>query len=278
MAAAMAGGAAAAALRLGPRSRELAVLELAELEKGVVNTAAPSDDGPPIVETDLALQDVSSDEEFYKRSKAWFNLLPLRKNFFLEAKRPCVICLTEKEHTLVPPHAPPRNAPNVPSEAVEDHRFCTDCWEDFLRHRTSTTSSMTCPVCHGEIIIPEVWTQRLQLPQRWSQEEAPASALLPMPVVTVPRYERSRWLFRPVEASLWAWQRMGSCLGRGQEISLLYEELDPRTARRRWWRGYAGLLGAALLLLVIGLAMLLWMLWLRNRQLPATGKIGTDPA
>jgi hypothetical protein len=34
MAAAMAGGAAAAALRLGPRSRELAVLELAELEKG----------------------------------------------------------------------------------------------------------------------------------------------------------------------------------------------------------------------------------------------------
>ena len=34
----------------------------------------------------------------------------------------------------------------------------------------------------------------------------------------------------------------------------------------------------ALLLLVIGLAMLLWMLWLRNRQLPATGKIGTDPA
>ena len=20
-------------------------------------------------------------------------------------------------------------APNVPSEAVEDHRFCTDCWE-----------------------------------------------------------------------------------------------------------------------------------------------------
>jgi len=23
-----------------------------------------------------------------------------------------------------------------------------------------------------------------------------------------------------------------------------WQELDPRTARRRWWRGYAGLLGA----------------------------------
>eukprot|EP00435_Cladocopium_sp_Y103_P002837 s5740_g1.t1 len=138
----------------------------------------------------------ASPDEFFQ---AWFNLLPFnRKNFFLEAKRPCVICLTEKEHTLVPPHAPRfRNAPNVPSEAVEDHRFCTDCWEDFLRHaRNSTASSMTCPVCRGEIIIPEVWTQRLQLPQQWSQEEAPATALLPLPVVTVPRYERSRWLFR----------------------------------------------------------------------------------
>ncbi|CAK9034864.1 unnamed protein product [Durusdinium trenchii] len=65
--------------------------------------------------------------------------------------------------------------------------------------------------------------QRLHLPRSWMQEEEPASAPLPLPVVTIPRYEERRWLFRPAEASLWAWQRMGSCLGRGREISLLYE-------------------------------------------------------
>ena len=211
------------------------MLELSDLEKGVTPLRPrPHEDGgpgPPIVETDLAVQDFSSDEEFYKKSKAWFNFNFGRKNFFLEAKRPCVICLSEKEHTLVPPHA----ARNAPSSELEDHRFCTDCWEDFLQHARSSQASMICPVCRGEILIPEVWTQRLQLPRRWSQEEAPASAALPLPVVSVPHYEESRWLFRPAEASLWAWQRMGSCLGRGREISFLYEEMGSRTRQRRWY-------------------------------------------
>ncbi|CAK9021709.1 unnamed protein product [Durusdinium trenchii] len=76
--------------------------------------------------------------------------------------------------------------------------------------------------------------QRLHLPRSWMQEEEPASAPLPLPVVTIPRYEERRWLFRPAEASLWAWQRMGSCLGRGREISLLYEEVQTPNRWHKW--------------------------------------------
>ncbi|CAJ1351055.1 unnamed protein product, partial [Effrenium voratum] len=114
-----------------------------------------------------------------------------------DMKRACIICLTEKEHTLVPPHTPREISAQTPAQSsVEDHRFCTDCWEDFLRHaRRAKLSSMICPVCRGEISVPEVWSKRLELPQRWAQEEEPESAPLPLPVVSVPHFD-SRWLWR----------------------------------------------------------------------------------
>ena len=49
------------------------------------------------------------------------------------------------------------------------------------------------PVPLRQSWIENVW---ILLIHHFPLGEAPASALLPLPVVTVPRYERSRWLFR----------------------------------------------------------------------------------
>lgn len=112
----------------------------------------------------------------------------------------CVICLTDKEHTLVPVHlhadseindassststssvTPPGSATDgefgvfrgsaEPQHhaRVQTHRFCTDCWADFLRHNEETHAKsarsrarhLACPVCRGDILVPDCWLVRL---------------------------------------------------------------------------------------------------------------------
>lgn len=87
----------------------------------------------------------------------------------------CVVCMEEKEHTLVPPH---READGT---SVEGHRFCTDCWVTFLRHgmwqqRRAIASKvgaalppLACPLCRGTIDVPDVWGLNLaiELPASW---------------------------------------------------------------------------------------------------------------
>mmetsp|Transcript_111344 Transcript_111344/g.359321 ORF Transcript_111344/g.359321 Transcript_111344/m.359321 type:complete len:541 (-) Transcript_111344:28-1650(-) len=137
----------------------------------------------------------------------------------MEARsRRCVICLADKQHTLVPPHrelesniseigatcegsvswfrslrgggwrlpaADGLQAPLHPSRGIEDHRFCTDCWEAFLQHRLRQRSApsslredssdeLRCPVCRSAIEVPDVYVVRMGLPECWQRQAPPA--------------------------------------------------------------------------------------------------------
>jgi len=95
----------------------------------------------------------------------------------------CVVCLVEKEHTLVPPHhgvaadgsEACRLGVSRTSPCFDGHRFCTDCWTEFLlrhgseqppkgRHGSPRSKRLLCPVCRGAIGVPDVWRLRLDLP------------------------------------------------------------------------------------------------------------------
>ncbi|CAE8722113.1 unnamed protein product [Polarella glacialis] len=121
-----------------------------------------------IVEADIMLEEYSSEGE-----EEWQGLVaqlpppwaPGSANGrkLMEARaRQCVICLTEKEHTLVPPH-------REHGQRVESHRFCTDCWAQFLRHSMQQEGHQrpVCPVCRGAVDVPDVWCVDFQLPASW---------------------------------------------------------------------------------------------------------------
>mmetsp|Transcript_79765 Transcript_79765/g.207320 ORF Transcript_79765/g.207320 Transcript_79765/m.207320 type:complete len:398 (+) Transcript_79765:94-1287(+) len=88
----------------------------------------------------------------------------------------CVVCLAEKEHTLVPPH----HGVDVDGSEIEachlwGHRFCTDCWPEFLlRHRdeqqqrisrgSRKSQPLQCPVCRRGIGVPDAWRVHLDIP------------------------------------------------------------------------------------------------------------------
>merc|ERR1711981_1352546 len=92
----------------------------------------------------------------------------------------CIICLSNKEHTLVPPHllycTSSEDGPPLKPEQVAAHRFCTDCWADFLHHQLAENtgagaSLLNCPVCRVPIDVPDLW--------RVSFEIAPARQCCP---------------------------------------------------------------------------------------------------
>eukprot|EP00929_Paragymnodinium_shiwhaense_P031140 TRINITY_DN17519_c0_g1_i1.p1 TRINITY_DN17519_c0_g1~~TRINITY_DN17519_c0_g1_i1.p1 ORF type:complete len:398 (-),score=60.34 TRINITY_DN17519_c0_g1_i1:134-1327(-) len=144
------------------------------------------------VEDDLILEDYDSDRD--GDSLAPLPRLPGaftgRKLMLARAQR-CVVCLGESEHTFVPPHGHTRcgtgcagssqastTSPSSGSRSrgpVEGHRFCTDCWDEFLEHhmedapdgkrRVLQLSKLICPVCRDPIEMPELWTVRLGLHQ-----------------------------------------------------------------------------------------------------------------
>eukprot|EP00928_Gymnodinium_smaydae_P046302 TRINITY_DN30844_c0_g2_i1.p1 TRINITY_DN30844_c0_g2~~TRINITY_DN30844_c0_g2_i1.p1 ORF type:complete len:460 (+),score=91.99 TRINITY_DN30844_c0_g2_i1:80-1381(+) len=184
---------AAAAGRLAPlrihvrRARTLATRQVSACEEEVPASA---------IEEDLTLQDYTPHEHF---STEALDMLqsgalpgtpdampsvprPSTARRLMEARsRQCVVCLCEKEHTLVPLHDE-----DLDSAQVQDHRFCTDCWAEFLQHGVrqqrppdggSGAGSvrvdvdrlrLRCPVCRAGIGIPDVWCVRLDLDQATS--------------------------------------------------------------------------------------------------------------
>lgn len=122
-----------------------------------------------IVERDLQLEEYKSeDEEEWKDIVAglpppWAPGSAVGRKLMKARARQCVICLTEKEHTLVPPH-------QQKLQRVEGHRFCTDCWADFLQHTLNQQGGLVtpaCPVCRGAIDVPDVWCVDFELPESW---------------------------------------------------------------------------------------------------------------
>lgn len=142
------------------------------------------------VEGDIIIEDFDFDAEFDNHCEPCLVLEPprsVRARRLMEARSlQCVICLTEKEHTLVPPHRPLTLSTGVGQEhawqereqarcwqqQVANHRFCTDCWSSFLSHQLDQQARssvkgrhlLSCPVCRGAIDIPDSWKVRLEMP------------------------------------------------------------------------------------------------------------------
>jgi len=125
----------------------------------------------PVVERDLLVQDCDSDDEV-----ACPTSLPARwapgstagRRLMQQRVRQCVVCMEEKEHTLVPPHREDSGRP------VDGHRFCTDCWQEFLQHslecaRSADPPPLACPLCRCAVDVPDVWGVQLELPTSWLQ-------------------------------------------------------------------------------------------------------------
>lgn len=94
-----------------------------------------------------------------------------RSRRLMEARcQQCVICLADKEHTIVPPHR------HESAQHVEGHRICTECWSQFLYHGLRQPgrdgrgpAPLTCPLCRGTIDVPDAWAAFMELPQSWQQ-------------------------------------------------------------------------------------------------------------
>lgn len=182
----------------------------------------------PIVEEDLHVQEYFSDDEAFLVARRqlqvqscgggqasrcagggdeepgpWAPPGAMTARRLMEARsRRCMICLADKQHTLVPPHlegAGEESGPHAaeqqarggllggsrstasrpmssvepsqpcPSRSLEDHRFCTECWEAFLQHRLQQREEqdrveLRCPLCRALIVIPDVYRIRMGLP------------------------------------------------------------------------------------------------------------------
>jgi len=149
--------------------------------------------GAPIVEPDLAVQDY--EDEGCAAPSAWqAQSAPYRLERRPESLQHCMICLQEKPHTLVPPH---RSAKEEATPArrwwcyfkcpwrrdrveertpflkpnVDSHRFCTECWAEYLAHVPAgevyefAESKLACPICRETIDVPDVWAVKLGVPE-----------------------------------------------------------------------------------------------------------------
>jgi len=125
----------------------------------------------PVVERDLLVQEYDSDDEAARPGS-----LPVRwapgstagRRLMQQRARQCVVCMEEKEHTFVPPHR------EDSGQLVDGHRFCTDCWQEFLQHslqrvRSAAPPPLTCPLCRCAVDVPDVWGVEFELPAAWTQ-------------------------------------------------------------------------------------------------------------
>lgn len=55
---------------------------------------------------------------------------------------------------------------------ITGHRFCSDCWVEFLVHglrrRSAIHAPLACPVCRANIAAPDVWSACFDLPPAWA--------------------------------------------------------------------------------------------------------------
>eukprot|EP00933_Yihiella_yeosuensis_P020252 TRINITY_DN16278_c4_g1_i1.p1 TRINITY_DN16278_c4_g1~~TRINITY_DN16278_c4_g1_i1.p1 ORF type:complete len:353 (+),score=43.00 TRINITY_DN16278_c4_g1_i1:77-1135(+) len=140
-----------------------------------------SDDERParsIVEHDLSVEEFSLEEQGDWQGVVaglplpWAPGSAAGRKLMTARARQCVICLTEKEHTLVPPH-------RCNSQQVGGHRFCTDCWAHFLQHSMQQRGLQTpcCPVCRGPIDVPDVWSVDFEIPDSWCSKGRKSGSL-----------------------------------------------------------------------------------------------------
>lgn len=183
----------------------------------------------PIVEDDLNLEDFCSGDEGHDAVLQVDVFLPgsRRPRQLMEARsKQCVICLADKEHTFVPTHR------DLPSQQVEGHRICTDCWANFLYHGLRQRSSngrgpppLACPLCRGTIDVPDAWATFMELPPSW-QDKAAGNEPIPCLSLCTPRASMDR--------QVW-WQRPGSSSAdsdASEGESTINEESTRRTVTR----------------------------------------------
>lgn len=294
-------------LGLGPRERCCEQVLVLDADSNKIDTAPAS---PPeedlvteaIVECDWTLQEYQSDEDVKLLSRGAISSEPscpaspassscasrvtlpglvwppgrVAGRRLMEARaRRCVICLLEREHTLVPRHltaagaqatgraASPTSSRRGGSSSssagvvagasgrqVAEHCFCTECWQQFLRHAVrrpagsagqraagaAPAERLLCPVCRQLLEVPDVWGTQLELPPTWHREPAPLSGPLPLPVVSVPGGASSAASFStgaarrglwscstsPASVSFWAWRRssVGEAVAAGEDVEL----------------------------------------------------------
>lgn len=119
---------------------------------------------PSLLDDDLVLGDCDSDDEVDCPASSSGRTTARR---LMQARaQQCIVCIEEKEHTFVPPH-------QTTTCQVEGHRFCSDCWIDFLDHgllvlrRGVSPAPLSCPICRSCIHVPDVWTVDVELPTVW---------------------------------------------------------------------------------------------------------------
>eukprot|EP00429_Kryptoperidinium_foliaceum_P067661 CAMPEP_0176071796 /NCGR_PEP_ID=MMETSP0120_2-20121206/35862_1 /TAXON_ID=160619 /ORGANISM="Kryptoperidinium foliaceum, Strain CCMP 1326" /LENGTH=277 /DNA_ID=CAMNT_0017405457 /DNA_START=119 /DNA_END=952 /DNA_ORIENTATION=+ len=143
-----------------------------------------------INEGDLPVEDFDDSEDLPREpwgnsgDKGWFAPGSVAPRQLMQARaQQCVVCLQDKEHTFVPPHREDGGAHDV-----SGHRFCTDCWAEFLyhssrqQHRRAGPRPLVCPLCRGGIHVPDVWGATYVLPRAWMQRAARDKVAAVVPV------------------------------------------------------------------------------------------------
>lgn len=124
-----------------------------------------------VVEQDMLLEECSSDDEPSSSSSSfpacWAPGSVEGRRLMMRRAQQCVVCMEEKEHTFVPRHL------QDAGQNVNGHRFCTDCWQEFLQHGlqrcTAAPLPLSCPVCRSTIAVPDCWGVDIDLPAAWTQ-------------------------------------------------------------------------------------------------------------
>jgi len=180
--------AAAALLGLGRLWKEVEesiIIEVDGPTTGKVEAAvldassAGNGNSSTFVERDLIMRDIDSSDEAEFRSGLQQPMpAPTAARRLMKARaQQCVVCMDEKEHTFVPPHRG-----EVDGQDVAGHRFCTDCWAEFLAHslrqhqqqqKRKTPPQLTCPLCRCVIGVPDVWAVDQELPAAWRLPKPP---------------------------------------------------------------------------------------------------------
>lgn len=185
--------------KLGHRDSETLIIDVEDDRAGAANTCMRADSSSsslserrpteatdrPVVEEDLCLEDYDSEDDARlpgSLPQPWAPGSAAARHLMKKRSQQCVVCMEDKEHTFVPPHSE-----DAPGGHVAGHRFCTDCWVEFLYHssrqqrRGNTAPPLACPLCRGGIHVPDVWGVDFELPSAWLQpsEELAAQARTP---------------------------------------------------------------------------------------------------
>lgn len=136
------------------------------------------------LEKDLFLEECSGEEEGVPHWSAGQAGRMTGRRLMQARAQECVVCLIEKEHTFVPPHlcSSIRGAARHGDQdharwrqQIQSHRFCTECWAEYLQHEASQQQEqrsavrpreLRCPLCREAIAVPEVWRLHLGLSTR----------------------------------------------------------------------------------------------------------------